>query len=104
LELRVKDSLESLMQQMTLNNGWKQGEILCIANTHIMANPNCTDIKIWQVYTLIRILEQITNMGSIPLILAGDFNSTPSSGVYQLIINRQLNQNHPDLKDLSLES
>lgn len=35
----------------------------------------------------------------IPLILCGDFNSTPSSTVFDLIMNGRLAEEHPDLQD-----
>lgn len=35
----------------------------------------------------------------IPLILCGDFNSTPTSTVYDLIMNGRLAEEHPDLQD-----
>lgn len=35
----------------------------------------------------------------IPLVIGGDFNSSPQSGVYNLIADGQLAPNHPDLGD-----
>ena len=41
----------------------------------------------------------------VPIILAGDFNSTPDSAVYQLIKDGQVNTEHPEyFKQLSLIS
>eukprot|EP00818_Percolomonas_sp_WS_P001274 CAMPEP_0117440882 /NCGR_PEP_ID=MMETSP0759-20121206/3328_1 /TAXON_ID=63605 /ORGANISM="Percolomonas cosmopolitus, Strain WS" /LENGTH=541 /DNA_ID=CAMNT_0005232679 /DNA_START=6369 /DNA_END=7994 /DNA_ORIENTATION=- len=72
--------------------------IFCVGNTHIMANPQYTDVKIWQVYAYLQELYHLTKQGSIPLVLAGDFNSTPDSGAYHLIVNNQVPSNHPDLQ------
>lgn len=72
--------------------------VFCVGNTHIMANPQYTDVKIWQVYAFLQELYHLTNQGTIPLVLAGDFNSTPDSGAYHLIVNNQVPLNHPDLQ------
>merc|ERR1712224_1124701 len=42
-----------------------------------------TDVKIWQAQMLLRTLETMPTK-SMPLLICGDFNSTPDSGVYQL--------------------
>lgn len=34
-------------------------QLLCITNTHIHANPEHTDVKLWQVHTLLKGLEKI---------------------------------------------
>ncbi len=33
--------------------------LICVANTHIHANPELNDVKIWQVHTLLKGLEKI---------------------------------------------
>ena len=47
------------------------------ANTHIHANPELKDVKVWQVHTLLKGLEKIAASASIPMLVAGDFNSVP---------------------------
>ena len=34
-------------------------QLLCVANTHIHANPELGDVKLWQVHTLLKGLEKI---------------------------------------------
>jgi hypothetical protein len=36
-------------------------QLLCVANTHIHANPELNDVKLWQVHTLLKGLEKIAN-------------------------------------------
>lgn len=36
-------------------------QLLCVANTHIHANPELSDVKLWQVHTLLKGLEKIAN-------------------------------------------
>lgn len=76
----------------------QESPVFCVGNTHIMANPQYTDVKIWQVHAYLEKLHQLTKRENIPLVLAGDFNSTPDSGAYQLIVNNKLPSNHPDLQ------
>ena len=35
--------------------------LVCVANTHIHANPELSDVKLWQVHTLLKGLEKIAN-------------------------------------------
>lgn len=35
----------------------------------------------------------------MPVLLGGDFNSEPSSGVYELLATGRIGQDHPDLED-----
>ena len=41
---------------------------------------------------------------SIPIVLCGDFNSLPDSGVIELIREGKISVNHVDFKDLSYDS
>jgi CCR4-NOT transcription complex subunit 6 len=34
-------------------------QLICVANTHIHANPELNDVKLWQVHTLLKGLEKI---------------------------------------------
>merc|ERR1712232_847825 len=58
---------------------------VCVANTHVFWDPEYRDVKLWQTHMLLRELERIcmnTASGEpMPLILCGDFNSTPDSAV-----------------------
>lgn len=54
------------------------------ANTHIHANPELKDVKVWQVHTLLKGLEKIAASASIPMLAAGDFNSVPGRFVSSL--------------------
>nr|XP_027202103.1 carbon catabolite repressor protein 4 homolog 1-like [Dermatophagoides pteronyssinus] len=82
--------------------------VLVVANTHIIANPDAPDIKIWQANALTSVLTQYliqagkyicgktASITQPALIICGDFNSTPESAVYELIVTGQCRQNHPD--------
>lgn len=64
--------------------------LLCVANTHIHANPELSDVKIWQVHTLLKGLEKIAASADIPMLVAGDFNSTPGSPAHCLLVKGRI--------------
>lgn len=78
---------------------------LCVANTHLYSNKDFPDTKLWQTLTLVRELDRLFHARShrdqrrsdLPLIFAGDFNSSPHSAVYQLLATGSVDPNHPDL-------
>jgi len=64
-----------------------------VCTTHICAEFRQRYIQVMQVQV---ILETINNP-HMPVIFAGDFNSTPDTGICSLIRNGSLPKNHPDL-------
>jgi len=62
-------------------------QLICIANTHIHSNPELSDVKLWQVHTLLKGLEKISASADIPMVVCGDFNSTPGSAAHSLLVN-----------------
>eukprot|EP01025_Chloroclados_australasicus_P006513 TRINITY_DN12093_c0_g3_i4.p1 TRINITY_DN12093_c0_g3~~TRINITY_DN12093_c0_g3_i4.p1 ORF type:complete len:451 (-),score=30.94 TRINITY_DN12093_c0_g3_i4:1842-3194(-) len=73
--------------------------LICIANTHIHSNPDLSDVKLWQVHTLLKGMEKIATSADIPIIVAGDFNSEPGSAAHQLITRPHIDANHPEYPD-----
>jgi CCR4-NOT transcription complex subunit 6 len=72
---------------------------LCIANTHLYSNKDFPDVKLWQTWQLLQELESfIMSRGtSLPLIICGDFNSTPDTAVYDLLSRQTVHPGHPDV-------
>jgi len=83
--------------------------LVLIANTHIHWDPSNSDLKLMQVQFMLEELAKTIASPSasvalaatapgrkIALIVAGDFNATPSSGVYQLLRDGKVPPNHPD--------
>jgi CCR4-NOT transcription complex subunit 6 len=65
---------------------------LCVANTHINASPEFADVKLWQTQHLLMEVERMLTQHSgsittIPMVLAGDFNSLPGSEPHTLLAN-----------------
>lgn len=66
--------------------------LICVANTHIHANKDLTDVKLWQVHTLLKGLEKIAASADIPMLVAGDFNSEPGSAAHSLLTKRRVDE------------
>lgn len=84
---------------------------LFVATTHIYWNPKMPELKVLQSYTLIKELEKIfkideknpTSKKIPPVVITGDFNSNPDSGMYQLYATQKLPRAHADIQALSLK-
>ncbi|XP_010267941.1 PREDICTED: carbon catabolite repressor protein 4 homolog 1-like isoform X2 [Nelumbo nucifera] len=74
---------------------------ICVANTHIHANAKLTDVKLWQVATLIQGLEKIAKI-DIPVLICGDLNSLPGSAPHNLLLLGKVDPNHPDLESRTI--
>jgi len=78
--------------------------VLVVVNTHIHWDPEYPDVKLMQVCMLLEELELILNSNKryadAPLIICGDFNSLPDSGVYKFLRDGKLESNHPDFHGL----
>jgi CCR4-NOT transcription complex subunit 6 len=74
---------------------------LLIVCTHLHWDPALADVKLWQMSCLLKEVEKLaaaglaglglpatpSQSGSLPLLLCGDLNSEPTSGVYKLLGN-----------------
>ncbi|CAF1277126.1 unnamed protein product, partial [Didymodactylos carnosus] len=96
-------------------------QLLFVCTAHIHWDPEFCDVKLVQTLMLLSELKtiiedatkthrpSITNhtsidCNSIPLVLCGDFNSLPDSGVIELMRNGHIPLSHADFKELQYES
>ncbi|BGO93945.1 hypothetical protein NBRC10512_007008 [Rhodotorula toruloides] len=107
---------------VTLLEHRASGARLMVANAHIHWDPEFRDVKLVQVAMLMEELNKIAsdfsrlparmNLGEgydkaphyasgnkIPLIVCGDFNSEPSSGVYEFLNAGRVERDHADFMD-----
>ncbi|KAM9339532.1 protein angel homolog 2 [Symphorus nematophorus] len=66
---------------------------ICVANTHLLYNPRRGDIKLAQLAILlaeIRRLSRLPDGSANPVVLCGDFNSTPWSPLYSFLTTGSL--------------
>ena len=71
---------------------------ICISNVHIYWDPQYADVKLWQAHILIKELQNFITSNDIPLILMGDFNSSPDSSVYNLLAHASVSRLHEDVQ------
>jgi len=76
---------------------------VCIANTHLYSNKEFPDVKLWQAWQLLQELENfsMSRGTSLPLMICGDFNSSPDSAVYDLLTRQNVHPGHPDVNVVS---
>lgn len=72
-------------------------QLICVANTHVNVQQDFKDVKLWQVHTLLKGLEKIAASADIPMLVCGDFNSTPGSSPHALLAMGKVDPMHPDL-------
>ncbi|KNC96818.1 uncharacterized protein SPPG_08019 [Spizellomyces punctatus DAOM BR117] len=94
-----------------LENKETHGRILT-ANAHLHWDPSYKDVKLVQTAMLMEELERLGNTWSrnapkdaarnsqdvarVPLLICGDFNSLPDSGVYEFLSSGRVPQDHED--------
>jgi len=90
--------LEDLHIKTTHNSqatGPGGGHVIYVVNTHILCDPGSADVKLLQAHLLLQTLKTFSNM---PLLICGDFNSTPDSAVYEYLRRGSVRQDHEDLR------
>lgn len=75
----------------------KTGTRIISANAHIHWDPAFKDVKLVQVAMLMEELSSMAKNENSPIVICGDFNSIPSSGVYQLLSEGRVTHDHEDL-------
>merc|ERR1712232_1188412 len=70
-------------------------QVVVVACVHISANWRNPDTQVAQVDSMLKELENVVEP-SDSLIVGGDFNSMPTSGVYELLSKGALPAGHPD--------
>lgn len=68
---------------------------ICLVNTHLYSNQQRGDVKLWQTINIVKKIEEFLNSThnlyhDLPVILCGDFNSTPRSAVHDFLLHRIL--------------
>ncbi|XP_041671463.1 2',5'-phosphodiesterase 12 isoform X2 [Cheilinus undulatus] len=76
----------------------KPGRRVCVANTHLYFHPKGGNVRLVQMGVTLKHLSHVINEVSpgAALIFCGDFNSVPNSGVFQLLTETVVPQQHAD--------
>lgn len=104
-------ALALVLEDLTLKatQGWQAagpggGHQLCVINTHILADKEANEVKLWQVHLMLQHLES-SPIKQLPLLVCGDFNSTPDSAVYQYLCRPgYLSRDHPDVRKIKSDA
>lgn len=86
------------LQVSVLEDLNKPDRKVCVANTHLYWHPKGGNIRLVQMGVALRHLSHVISefAPGAPLIFCGDFNSSPSSGVLQLVSEALVPQEHAD--------
>nr|XP_057910944.1 2',5'-phosphodiesterase 12 [Doryrhamphus excisus] len=74
------------------------GRKVCVANTHLYWHPQGGNVRLVQMGVALRHLSHVIDevAPGAPLVFCGDFNSSPTSGVLQLVTETVVPQQHAD--------
>jgi len=81
--------------------------VICVVSTHFLFNPQRGDLKMGQAQYLLSAIEDVIEearlkypqTSDISMVVAGDMNSTPYSGVWELFRRGELSLDLADLPD-----
>ncbi|XP_010549594.1 PREDICTED: carbon catabolite repressor protein 4 homolog 2-like isoform X2 [Tarenaya hassleriana] len=104
LDRLVKDNVALIVvleakfgNQCTDASGKRQ--YICVANAHVVnIDQELKDVKLWQVFTLLKGLEKIASHSDIPTIVCGDLNSFPGSAAHYLLSTGMIHPLHLDFE------
>jgi CCR4-NOT transcription complex subunit 6 len=107
----IKDNIAAV----TLLECKENGQRILVANAHLHWDPTYKDVKLVQTAMLVEEIQRLVNTysgssgnnrgqakdkeansKSLPVIVCGDFNSLPDSGVYEFLSRGNVPENHPD--------
>ncbi|XP_068605153.1 2',5'-phosphodiesterase 12 [Brachionichthys hirsutus] len=74
------------------------GRTVCVANTHLYWHPEGGNVRLVQMGVALQHLSRVMEDAApgAPLLFCGDFNSSPDSGVFQLVTEARVPQQHAD--------
>lgn len=72
-----------------------------VSNIHVLFNPKRGDIKLGQVRVLMDTITRASHDGLLPVVMCGDYNSAPYSGLYDFVSSGYLNVEDSDRRSVS---
>ena len=102
-----RDNVGLIVKLKPVNSRSKQA--LYVANTHLLYNPRRGDIKLAQLMLLLAEIDRMSHTPGVPtspsayspIILCGDFNSTPKSDIYRFLTRGHLRYEDLVISDIS---
>eukprot|EP00058_Branchiostoma_floridae_P019969 XP_002605459.1 hypothetical protein BRAFLDRAFT_212438 [Branchiostoma floridae] len=87
-------SRSTVLQVVLLESIEDPSRRLCVANTHLYWHPRAPHVRLVQMAVCLKFLEKIDS--SVSLLLCGDLNSHPTSGLYELLTKQAVPASHTD--------
>lgn len=97
----LKEKIEkrsTTLQVTVLQSLCDPSRILCVGNTHLYWRPEGGNVRLVQIAVALEHMKQVVTEKhpGARLIFSGDFNSTPSSGLFQLLSQGCIPEDHED--------
>ncbi|XP_050438056.1 2',5'-phosphodiesterase 12 isoform X2 [Adelges cooleyi] len=99
---------KTVLQILLLETRCSSKHLLLVCNTHLISDPDGDSIRLLQSLVELAIIKKIKKTvknhfsdRNISVIFCGDFNSTPESGVYDLVTNSLLPEEHRHCAELN---
>ncbi|XP_019392437.1 PREDICTED: 2',5'-phosphodiesterase 12 [Crocodylus porosus] len=88
----------SVLQVSVLQSTNEPSRKICVANTHLYWHPKGGNIRLIQAAVALSHIRHIACelYPGIPIIFCGDFNSTPSTGLYHFVSSGSIDEHHED--------
>ncbi|MBZ3889224.1 2',5'-phosphodiesterase 12 [Sciurus carolinensis] len=88
----------SVLQVSVLQSTKDSSKKICVANTHLYWHPKGGYIRLIQMAVALAHIRHVSCdlYPGIPVIFCGDFNSTPSTGMYHFVITGSIPEDHED--------
>ncbi len=87
-----------VLESLARNTSGRGGRsLLCVVNTHLYSNHQRPDVKLWQTMNLAREIQSFVSSRDLALLICGDFNSEPTSAVYEYLKHGAVSSDHPEL-------
>ncbi|CAG5977886.1 unnamed protein product [Menidia menidia] len=96
--LKEKILHRSTALQVAVLEDLQGGRKVCVANTHLYWHPKGGNVRLVQMGVALQHLSHVISevAAGAPLVFCGDFNSTPNSGVFQLLSEAGVPLQHAD--------
>ncbi|GAA6106914.1 2',5'-phosphodiesterase 12 [Tachysurus ichikawai] len=85
------------LQVTVLQSVSDPSKIVCVGNTHLYWHPKGANVRLIQMAVALKHLKKVVmEVRASTTIFCGDFNSTPSSGLFQLLSQGSVSEQHSD--------
>lgn len=92
----------AIIAKFALNRILEKPVEFCVATTHLLYNPRRSDIRTAQTQVLLAEIDRMAYHSlthePISIVLTGDFNCSPDSATYRLIVDGEIDTNSFEIR------